>query len=176
MSGFYLLGVVTLLAYVAWRLGGVAVQRISNPWLAKFCQLALAFLLMTLLVADEIVGGYQFEKLCQENSTIQIDRATARGKTVYFDPQPNVEIKGTWVRVVLKPKRFIDVKTRETVVSYNELMAEGGRFINALGISEGGMPLIFSGECVPANRPASTKTFEQLGINYIEPPITRTEK
>lgn len=176
MSGFYLLGVVGLLAYLAWRLGGLVVRRIKNRWLATFFQLVLTLLLMTLLVADEIVGGYQFKKLCQENSAIQVDRATARGKTVYFDPQPDVEIKGTWVRVVLKPKRFVDVKTREIVVSYNELMAEGGRFINALGISEGGTPLIFTGDCVPANRPASAKAFEQLGINYIEPPITRTEK
>lgn len=176
MSGFYLLGVVGLLAYLAWRLGGLAVRQIPNPWLAKICQLVLTFLLMTLLVADEIVGGYQFEKLCQENSTIQVDRATARGKTVYFDPQPDVEIKGTWVRVVLQPRRFVDVTTGETVVSYNELIAEGGRFINALGISEGGMPLTFIGTCVPANRPGSTGTFKTLGINYIESPIQRTEK
>lgn len=129
--------------------------------------------LLPLPLIDEIVGGRQFEQLCKDNSTIQVDRATAAGKTVYYAPQPSVEIKGTWVRVVLKPQWFVDATTGKTVVSYNELIAVGGRFIQTLGISEGGMPLTFRGTCVPSNRPGSIETFKPFGINYIEPPATK---
>lgn len=168
MSGLYLLAVVGLLGYLAWLLGGLAVRRISSPWLAKVCQVMLTLLLMSLLVVDEIVGGYQFERLCQENSTIQVDRATARGKTVYFAPQPATEIKGTWVRVVMQSWRHVDSVTNEPVLTYYTLIAAGGRFIRMLGISEGGMPLTFVGTCRP--KESVKDLLNSLGITVLDRP------
>ena len=112
-------------------------------------------------------GGRQFKQLCEANSTIHVDRATAAGRTVYLAETPDVEIKGTWVRVVLKPWRFVDAMTGELVVSYNTLQAQGGRFLK---VSEGHEPLTFNGYCAPAESPASVETFRPYDINYIEPP------
>jgi hypothetical protein len=122
---------------------------------------------------DEIVGGRQFAQLCKENSTIQVDRAKAAGKTVYLAEDPDINIKGAWVRIVLQPWRYVDATTDETIVSYNTLLAGGGVFIRTLGISEGGVPLTFKGHCAPKNRPASVETFKDFGINYVQPPVSK---
>ena len=173
MTGLLLLGVAGAWLVIALFIAIFIFRTLpKRPW--RILLALIVFLaLIPLPLIDEIVGKGQFEQLCKENSTIQVDRVRAVGKTVYFVPQPDVEIKGTWVRVVLKPVRFVDATTGETVVSYNELIAVGGRFIQALGISEGGMPLTFRGTCVPADRPGSVETFKPLGINYIEPPKTK---
>jgi hypothetical protein len=125
---------------------------------------------------DEIVGAKQFERLCRENSTINVDHAKAAGRTVVLSPQPSRDVEDTWVRVVVQPWRFVDVKTGETVVSYNTLQAVGGIFVRTLGISEGGVPLTFKGSCVPLNRPATAQAFKELGIDYTDRPAEKREK
>ena len=173
MGGLILLFVIGLwLAFVIW-LSKIITKRLPEKWWRMPVGILVFGVLLPLPVLDEIVGGRQFEKLCKENSTIQVNRATAVGRTVYLAQTPDVEIKRTWVRVVLKPWRYVDATTGEVVVSYNTLQARGGRFLK---ISEGHVPLTFNGYCAPANRPGSIQTFKPLGINYIEPPLTKNEE
>lgn len=173
MTGIYLLFVAALwLAFVIWFSKTVTKKLPMDTWRVPVAIVVFAAVLPLPLI-DEIIGGRQFEQLCKDNAEIQVNRLTAVGKTVYLAQTPDVEIKGTWVRVVLQPRRFVDATTGELVVGYNELIAAGGLFIRTLGISEGGMPLTFRGTCVPENRPGSVQTFKPFGINYIEPPITQ---
>jgi hypothetical protein len=171
MSALFLLFVavpwVALTAVMAYAV----TWRIEDRALQLVVALVLVGVLLPLPLIDELMGKPQFEQLCKDNSTIQIDRATAVGKTVYLAKTVDVEIKGKWVRIVLKPWRFVDATTAETVVSYNTLLAEGGWLIRHLGISEGGVPMTFRGSCAPENSPGSIQTFAPLGIKYIEPPI-----
>jgi hypothetical protein len=173
MTGIYLFLVAALwLALVIWFSKTVTKKLPMDTWRVPVAIVVFAAMLPLPLI-DEIIGGRQFEQLCKENAEIQVNRVTAVGKTVYLAQTPDVEIKGTWVRVVLQPRRFVDATTGELVVGYNELIAVGGLFIRTLGISEGGMPLTFKGTCVPKNRPGSVQTFKPFDINYIEPPITQ---
>jgi len=171
MSGFYLLfvavvwlalTVVTAYAITSW---------IKDAILRAVAMLALIGLLLPLPLVDELVGERQFEQLCKDNSTIQVDRATAVGRTVYLEKTTDVEIKDAWIRIVMKQWRFVDAKSGELVVSYNTLQAAGGRVSQALGLSEGRAPLTFVKHyCAPKDEPGSVSTFEALGIKYIEPP------
>lgn len=149
MTGIYLLFVAAIwLAFVIW-LSKIITQKLPvATWRIPVAMVIVAALLPLPLI-DEIVGGRQFKRLCKENSTIQVDRATAVGKTVLYVPQPSVEIKGTWVRVVLQPWSYFDATTGVLVFSYSTLEAAGGRFIQTLGISEGRRPLTFYGSCGP---------------------------
>lgn len=163
------------LAVAAWLSKIITSKLPPDTWRIPVAVVIFAGLL-PLPVLDEIVGGWQFNQLCNEHATITIVRVASVGRTVYFVPEPNVEVKGTWVRVVLQPKRFVDATTGETVVRYDELIATGGWLTKKLGIFEGGMPLTFNGTCVPPNRPASVGTFEPLGLNYVEPPTLGHER
>jgi hypothetical protein len=118
----------------------------------------------TLPLIDEIVGMFQFQHLCQQHSNIDVDRARATGKTVRVANVPNEEVKGTWVRIVLQPIRFLEAATDEPVISYNRLTAYGGWFIRVLGISEYDAPLLFRGSCVPGDQFTFDRLFKELNI------------
>ena len=168
MSGLYLLFVAAVWLALTLATAYAITSRIKDAVLRVVAMLALIGLLLPLPLVDELVGKRQFEQLCKDNSTIQVDRATAVGKTVYFVPQPAVEVKGTWVRVVLKPQKFVDVVTGEIVVSYNELMASGGRLSRALAISEAGVPLTFIGTCALNENPRAL--LKSLNVSAMDRP------
>ena len=167
MGGLILLFVIGLwLAFVIW-LSIFITKKLPIAWWRIPVGILVSVALLPLPALDEIVGGRQFEKLCEENSTIHVNRATAVGKTVYLAQTSDVEIKGTWVRVVLKPRRFVDATTGETVVSYNRLQAVGGRFLK---ISEGHVPLTFNGTCEPGDQYTLEKLFKELNITLSRRP------
>ena len=174
MSGLFLLVVsgawVALLALVAY----VLTWRVKDAILRfVVCAIFVAFLL-PLPLADEILGKTQFEQLCRENATIELDRDKAAGKTVYLASTPDVEIQNKWLRIVMQRRRYVDINTGEVEVSYNMLQADGGRLAQALPFSEGHVPLTFLNyHCAPKDRPASAQAFEALGIKYIKSPETR---
>lgn len=168
MTGLYLLFVVILWAVIViWLSKTITSKLIKSRW-RFFVAFVVFAVLLPLPLVDEIVGSRQFEQLCKENSTIQVDREKMKGRTVYLAEPPYVEIKGTWVRIVMRPWRYIDVITGETVVSFNMLMASGGRFIRALGISEGGVPLMFKGDCEKNLLFDKENLFKEIGVTQID--------
>jgi hypothetical protein len=136
-----------------WR-GGIAIP--------------LFLLLLPMPVLDEIIGGRQFEQLCKDNSTIQVDELKATGKAVYLADLPSVQINDKWVPISLQRWQFLDVTTGETVVSYNTLKATGGVFIRALGISEGHVPLTFKSFCEPGGVVDPLKLFKELKVIQVQ--------
>ncbi|HNI74674.1 MAG TPA: hypothetical protein PLX65_14305 [Accumulibacter sp.] len=171
MGGLILFFVVGLwVVLVVWLSKVVATRIPAERWRLPVGLLVFS-VLAPLPILDELVGARQFERLCQENFTIKVDRATAVGRTVYLNPTPSFVVEGTWVPIIVQPWRYVDVTTGETVLSYNTLRAKGGRFLK---VSEGQVPITFKGSCEPTGVPYSIETFKVFGINYIEPPITRS--
>lgn len=167
MSGIFLLFVFLLWLAIAISLSKFVTNKLPETKWPGHVRLIVFAILLPLPVIDEIVGGSQFRKLCQENSVIEVDRATAEGKTVYLVKSQDTEIRGKWVRILAKPWRYADIKTNDVVVEYRTLTASGGWFVRLLGVSER-MPLLFNGSCAPDTRPASIEAFKKLGIEYVE--------
>jgi hypothetical protein len=173
MIGLLAISVAIVWLAIALFLAVLMPKRFFNKTWWPLITIMLLVVLIPLPLIDEIIGGVQFKRLCEEHSAIRMNPASAAGRTVYLADLPDVEIKGTWVPVVLTPWQFVDATTREPVVSYDTLHAAGGWLIHAFPLYEGEVPLTFSGFCAPANRPASADAFKRLGINYIEPPANK---
>jgi hypothetical protein len=176
MTGIYLLFAIALWLFIVFWLAKILTTKLSMSWWGVLVRVILFLALLPLPLIDEIVGKRQFEQLCRENSTIQVNRATALGRTVYLKSLPDVVIDGVLIPITLHSWVFVDASTGQPVLSYNSLRATGGRFIRTLGISEGSMPLLFRGSCEPVGSPASVETFKNFGINYIEPPINNNKE
>lgn len=166
-------GIILILVGILWLvIAFFVVKFISKPlpeiWWTYLLRVVLFLALLPLPIIDEIVGARQFEKLCKENSTIQVDRTKAAGKTVYLAEVSDVQIKGTWVPVWLQSRRYVDATTGETLISYNTLRAGSGM----LGPTSLG-PLTFDGECVSPNRPATNDLFRELGIKSVQRPVKK---
>ena len=170
MTGLFLLLVALIWLAVVIGLSTFVTRKLPMATWRIPSAMVVFVVLLPLPLIDEIVGGWQFERLCQENSAIQIDRVTAVGKTVYLADLPDVDISGTWVHVVLHPRKFVDATTGELVVSFNDLIAVGGRFIQTLGISEGGVPLTFKGWCQPGDQYTLEKILKDLNMTLIRRP------
>lgn len=151
--GLYLLSVAAVWIGFAGFLSRWVTSRIRFTVAKWTLALAVFAVLLPLPLVDEIAGKRQFERLCAENAEIRIDRAAAVGKTVKYVPQPQVDVAGAYVRIVLRPQRFVDAHTREVVFSYNELLASGGQFVHFFRVSEGKVPLLFRGSCGPKENP-----------------------
>jgi MFS family permease len=167
-------GIILFFAGIVWIViagcgGLLAGYLISKKWWRVLFGIAVFVILLPLPLVDELVGKGQFEELCKEHSTIHVDREKAAGKTVYLTDLPRIEIKGPWVRVLMRQWRFVDVETGKIVISYETLQAESGRFIRALGLSEGSVPLTFNQQCASGNIPkAANELIRDLEIKWID--------
>jgi hypothetical protein len=168
MTGIYLLFVAFIwMAVVIW-LSKISTRNFPMETWRVPVAIVIFAVLFPLPLIDEIVGGRQFEQLCKENSKIRVNKAMAAGRTVYLAEVPFVEVKGTWVRVVLRPWRYLDATTNEPVISYNILMADGGWLVRSMGISSGGVPLTFKGSCEPGGVVDPVKLRSELQVIQIQ--------
>ncbi len=151
MSGLLFFAVVGVWLCPVYFLMDYMVRKIPKKWWKPPLIGVLSFVVFVLPITDEIVGGLQFRQLCKKHEIIQVDRETAVGKTVYYEPQPSIDIEGAWVHIALQPWAYVDSITGEPIISYNTLLAGSGLLYKTF--SSGGAPLMFRGSCGPKESP-----------------------
>jgi hypothetical protein len=176
MTGLFLLLVMAIWFGIVCLLAVAIARFFSRSWLRWFAGGLVFVLVLPLPLADEIVGGRQFAALCRANSSMQVDRRAAAGKTVYPADAEWVKVPGTWVPIDVMPIRYVDAGTGETVISFNEFTASGGWLSHRLGLSESRAPFTFDGWCSPGDQGAARKLFKELSITPIPRPETNNGK
>ena len=167
MGGLILVVVLGIWFLIVLALTSWIAKKLPQRWWKTPLSLLIFIVFLIAPVIDEIVGGWQFKRLCETNADIQVNKETAIGRTVYLAKVPDVEIKGTWVRVALQPRQFVDQTTGDIVVSYNSVIASGGLF---KFISQGKAPLLFKGSCKTGDLYTVEKLFKELRITLIGHP------
>ncbi|QBC42389.1 hypothetical protein [Iodobacter fluviatilis] len=125
MSGLIVFPILFVWIYISVRLSLLITHWLPDVWWRGVISTVLFFVLLPMPLMDEIIAKKQFEKLCKENESTYFDKE-AVGKTVYLDSKPEIKVQGTAVPIALHPWRFIDASTKELLVSYNTLRADGG--------------------------------------------------
>lgn len=134
MSGIFVLFVlglfVTVLHFVKrWLFGRYddKLNSLSKRLVASVVFWVLAF---TLPIADEIVGGFQFRALCQENAKLQIDAENIKGKIVKIVVNPRNEVlNGTAVDISHWHYSYRDIENNGEYARYDTYIAYGGWLI-----------------------------------------------
>lgn len=166
MSGIFLAIVVPLWFWITVRLTRMLVSRIGNRLIRMGAAIAAFGCLLVLPVIDELIGWRQFESLCQQYSTQEIDVQNARNRRVSFELPAKIQyVKGTAVPIRIDPNVYRDVETNRVIVSYHTLHAKGGWLIRALNISEVDAPLLFRRACAPGNEDEFKKKFNITVVN-----------
>lgn len=151
MTGLYLFGVLGIwLALVAWFSRSL-VKKLPKNWRRSVFSALIFLVLFPIPLIDEIVGGIQFRRLCNEKSGIKLDVVNIRGRTAWFSESRRSEIKFWTINVTEAKRIYVDVATQEPLYHYYRLEAKGGWFIRALGISEGDAPMLFPSLCQPSD-------------------------
>lgn len=170
-----MIALVALLAMALWCLIAFVLARaISALFPASWWRWpggVLVFgVVFVMPVLDEMIGRRQFEALCKASPGIQVDRTTARGRTVYDARGELAEVGGMWIPVVARPVRFVDVHSGETVLHFRSYTAYGGLLATTVGFPEGGTPLSFTGSCSPAAGGKLAQLFKELQLTWVRPP------
>lgn len=164
MSALLLPGVL-----VAWLAGcWWSADKIGNHFFDSDLRLELKALifcaLAPLVLLDEMLGGVQFDELCRTRAVITINTAQPQGRTVYLAALPAEPVPGLMLPVQERRLAYIDADTRETVLSFSTLRAEGGKLVRTTGGPHLSEPLTFNGRCAPADRPS---VLNSLGLHLV---------
>ena len=164
-------GILLITVAIAWLIAVLAatrwvVQRVNSPAMKVMNSLALFPVLLIAPLADELVGKQQFDSLCKQYAVQVIDEKHAMNRRVSFERRSNdVFAKGTAVRIRIDPYIYRDVETKNVLIRFHILTAQGGWLIRALGISETTSPLLFQPGCAPENVFGFQKEFNVTVIN-----------
>lgn len=128
MIGLMFLGVALLwlglTVYLTIKLPRWLGLKSSTSWLLR---LVLVPLLLVGPFVDEIVGMRQFEKICDEQTAIQISPmavSVKRAKRIYSS---EVNVPGYLITIVLTTATYVDLDTNEVFLTYNHFSTRGGR-------------------------------------------------
>lgn len=141
----------------AWLAGcWWSAHRIGNHFFDRELRLELKALifcaLAPLVLVDEMFGHVQFDELCRDRAVLTIDAAQPQGRTVYLAALPPEPVFGLMLPVQAQRWLYIDVDTREAVLSFSTLRVQGGKLVRTTGGPHLSEPLTFDGRCGPVDR------------------------
>lgn len=166
MTGLLLIGVAIAWIAVAVFIAKWAVRLIKPPIAKGAIAVSIFSVLLVAPLGDEIVGKYQFEALCRKYAVLTIDEQHAMNRSVVSEhPSGDNYAKNTAVRIRVVPFIYRDVETKNVIISFHWLTAEGGWLIRTLGISETNAPLTFNSGCAPEDAFGFKKKFNITVIN-----------
>lgn len=119
-----------------------------------FCALA------PLVLIDEMFGRVQFDELCRDRATVTINAAQPHDRSVYLAALPPEAVVGLMLPVQAQRWLYIDADTRETILSFSTLRADGGKLVRTVGWPHQSGPLTFEGRCAPADRQSILTSLE----------------
>ncbi|WP_037587818.1 hypothetical protein [Stenoxybacter acetivorans] len=155
MGGFILLVVFCLYCLFIYQVQNILFKKFKNKMgIWKIPTTVLFWIVMFLLpVSDEIVGYWQFRKLCQDPNAHHMNWEKIKGKEVYSDDIGN-HLTGFAIPIYNRRINFYDMETNEEYGFYNFYRAKGGFLVRH--IISGSPPIVFgqNAECY-ANYPQS---------------------
>ncbi len=140
-----LLAWVVLCAWTAHKVGALFTDSTLRIELKALVFVAL----LPLPVIDELIAKPQFDQLCAQRAVPAVHAAELRGPPVYLTEIPPEPVPGLLVPVLVSKRVYADDRTRQPLVTFSQLSAQGGKLARALGI--GGTPITFDGRCGPDN-------------------------
>jgi hypothetical protein len=170
MTGLILLFVLTVWLVGCFLVALLVYKILPKRWWRLIIACAFYFVLVPSPIYDEILGSFEFDQLCKENSKVEFDPLTARGKAVYFFEVPIKVIKGRWVNFYTSETQYRDVETNEIVFRYKAVYSESGKLMRKFIFSDSGTPLriVLPESCQPGRGTAEIVHFlKESGVTKV---------
>jgi hypothetical protein len=127
MIGLLFLGVVCLWVFLAVKLTK-QIPRLLG--MTKYIWLLQTVFLLILLVGpfvDHIIGMRQFQKLCNEQTSLHIYSNAADAKRVKEEFSVSQLLDGYIISIEQRTDSVVDLDTNELIAKYNHFSTSGGR-------------------------------------------------
>ena len=152
MTGILLIGVFAAWLWVSVAVARWAYRKVRSPRIRLLAGFVAGTLTLVFPVLDEVVGAWQFHRICQQHAGQFIDEANAKDRSVTFEGATTNVDTGTLVEIRMNTKTYRDVETKRVLARHHVVKAKGGLLIRTLGISETTAPLVFPTYCAPRNQ------------------------
>lgn len=148
MIGIILLAVLGLWGFICYWITRFLLGRVGKSSTRKITFPIIFLLVFLLPVADEIIGGVQFWKLCKEKSVLVVNEEKIKGRTVISQGGINSQLSGYILPIRIQYWSYRDKETGEILISWNDLYAKGGWLSRTIGFLDGNPPYTFDGSCL----------------------------
>lgn len=147
MSGIFLLFIVGLWVWLVFKASKwIGAQVRATQWRTALTGLVFV-LLLGLPFADEIIGRFEFRKLCRERAVLQVDAERIRYKTIRSISKQTFPSLSP-LAIEQWTTNYVDVSTGEKMAYITWLRAKGGWI--SRNFTEGRVPITFqNATCSP---------------------------
>jgi hypothetical protein len=152
-----------LAGFVLWLTVTIMLSKRIPHWLGvtkhtKVASVMLFPLVLTAPIADELIGRWQFNRLCEREAVVTLSPDWEKVKRARRVSLPRSEVAGALIRIYSQGGEYVDVDTGKTFMTYPYFYTYGGLLFGRLGLGLGG-----STSCLPKNAQAIEKM-----INFYE--------
>ncbi|MFT4193545.1 hypothetical protein [Ottowia sp.] len=141
-----MIGLMFLAGIVVWLVVAFRLSRRIPLWLnmtrfVKTTQFLLFPVLVVLPVADEIIGRWQFKRLCERENVVHLSddwHKVRRARSI--DSSSPEKLNWYSVRIHKQEIRYQDIDTGEIFFSFNVYHNYGGLLMDRMGLRLSGAP------------------------------------
>lgn len=163
MGGIIILGILIIWFVISLELAGMLFNKLNPKRGRGFALVALSILVFIAPVADEIIGGFQFAVICNDaKSSASYDPNRIKGATLLSHKRTNKKPL-TVIPITVSTLHWIDPLTKEELLTFSHVSAQGGFLRRAIGYPGGSGPIVFNGVCAFKAK----QLFKQLNITTI---------
>lgn len=142
MAGRSMIGILFFVAIAVWLVVAVLLSKRVPRWLGitKYttaASLLLFPLVLTAPIADELIGRWQFSRLCEREAVVTLSPDWGRVKRARHNNNPIAEIGGYVIPVRAQRVEYVDVDTGKLFLTYKAFHTYGGFLFGRLGLGLG---------------------------------------
>lgn len=157
-------GILFLIGIGLWVTVAIILSKKIPCWLrvTKHSAVISVLLFPVLLaapVADEIVGRWQFNRLCEREAVVTLSPDWERVKRALDNDDPIIGVDGYAIPIRVQRVEFVDADTGEPFLTYKGFHTYGGFLFGRLGLGLGQ-----STSCWPKDK---TQILNKLGIDQL---------
>lgn len=159
-----MIGVLFLIGIVFWFVVSVVLSRKIPRWLGvtKYgagISMLLFPVVLVAPVADEIIGRWQFNRLCEREAVVTLSPDWEKVKRASQRDIPIVPLSGYLIRIQSQRVEYIDIDTGVNFFTIQAFHAEGGFLFYKLGLGLGTLTA-----CWPKN---SHQAYKQTNLDQL---------
>lgn len=137
-----MIGISFLFGIGLWLILAILLSQRIPRWLGVSKHTTIASVLLFPLVlmapiADDLIGRWQFYRLCERESVVTLSPDWMRVKRAREGGGPITELKGYAIPIKAQHGEFLDADTGRPFLSYQSFHTKGGFLLGQLGLGLG---------------------------------------
>lgn len=149
-----MIGITVILLIGLWAFFATRLSKRIPAWLGikqhnKAVAVMVFPVVLILPIGDEIIGRWQFHRLCEREAVVTLSTDWARVKRAQRVPLPRRDVPGALIRIYSQGSEYIDLDTGKVFMKRPHFYTYGGLVLDRFGLGLGG-----SSSCLPKNAKA----------------------